>query len=375
MQIHPRKELVGLAPTVHGGQGWKISGVEDYSANLNPRGAPGELAGEILARARGFDHYPDADCTAVRNDIARRHGLSFRNIAMGAGSSEIIRNFPFAFLNPGDRVLLMKPSFAEYTQQILLAGGVVEYFDLLPENLFHIDFTALKERISTGRYKAVYVCNPNNPTGNVESRADLEDLASFCEGRDTMMFLDETLLDLVASEPEVSLIPSISEHPNLLICRSFTKSFAVPGIRVGYCVSSPEMIAEMQKVRLPWNLGTLEQAAAAYMISHMDYVSGAAAELEAEKRVFHRELEDAGMPLVRECESFFHFVDLAPLGIDPAAFRSGMTRRGFVVRDCASFGFPTYVRFCVKDRERDTLFAEAAKETIAELRRSDGSVD
>ena len=375
MQIYPRKELIGLNPTVHGGQGWKISGVEDYSANLNPMGAPPGLAEAMASAGSSLGHYPDAECTAVRNDIAKLHGLSFRNIAMGAGSSEIIRNFPFAFLNPGDRVILMRPSFAEYTQQITLAGAVADYFDLLPENGFRIDFEKLESLISEGKHKAVYICNPNNPTGRVESRKDLEKLASVCEEHGVLMFLDETLLDLVAEEPEISLIPTVGTHPNLLICRSFTKSFAVPGIRVGYCVSNPEMITEMQKVRLPWNLGAAEQAAAAFMVKKMDYVRTAAVSLRTEKKIFFKELKNAGLPLEKECDSFFHFVDLAPLDIDIAAFRSGMLGKGFMIRDCTSFGFPTYVRFCVKDRARDADFAVAVKETLDSLRRWNGSVD
>ena len=368
MQITPRDELKGLRPTVHGGQGWKTSGIEDYSQNLNPMGAPPGLSEAMAASAKDLEHYPDADCGALCAKIAAHHGLPAECIAMGAGSSEIIRDFPFAFLNKGDRVLVPRPSFAEYSQQIILAGGIIDYMDLPPENGFHIDFDEISKRLSSGKYRAVYVCNPNNPTGKVEGRDLLERIASECEKHGAMMFLDETLLELVAEEPDISLIPRISSHPNLVIARSFTKSFAVPGIRVGYGVANPGVIAELQKVRLPWNIGALEQSAASFMIDNFQFVTEAASGLREETAVFFKELRDAGLPLVDDTESFFHFMDLSPLGITVTGFNAEMSKRGFVVRDCASFGFPTYIRFCVKDRERDARFSKAVAESLKALK-------
>ncbi|MBE6526628.1 MAG: histidinol-phosphate aminotransferase family protein [Thermoplasmata archaeon] len=369
MKTVPRKELAGLGSTVHGGQGWRYSGVEDYSQNLNPAGMPPGLPEAIAAATSNFTHYPDADCTELRRKIAEHHGLSADNITMGAGSSEIIRDFPFSFIDPGDRVLVPRPSFAEYSQQILLAGGIIDYMDLGPEKNFHIDIEEVRRRLGSAEYKAMYVCNPNNPTGRVENRRTLEEIARECEKHGTLLFLDETLLELVDSEPEVSLIPRIADHPNVIIARSFTKSFAVPGIRVGYGISNPGIIAEMQKTRLPWNIGTMEQAAAAFMTDNFGFVEKAARDLREEAPLLFGELKEAGLPLEKDTESFFHFMDLSPTGISVADFIAEMKSRGFMVRDCASFGFPTYIRFCVKDRGRDSRFAKAVGETLAKLKR------
>ena len=105
MKIETRKELESLPSTVHGGQGWKLDGVEDYSQNLNPFGPPEDLPSILAECAKDTGHYPDADCTSVREAIARHYGLGPENVAMGAGSSEIIRNFPQVFIRPGESVL------------------------------------------------------------------------------------------------------------------------------------------------------------------------------------------------------------------------------------------------------------------------------
>lgn len=362
MELRTRRELAGLAPTVHGGQGWKLENVEDYSQNLNPLGPPEWLA-EALEDLSGFGHYPDADCTELKEHIARTHGCSPEQIVMGAGSSEIIRNFPFTFIDRGDRVLLPRPSFAEYSQQIILAGGTIEYLELRPENDFHLDIEEVRSRISGGGYRAMYVCNPNNPTGRVESRETLCEIASVCEANGTLLFLDETLLELVEGCRDISLIPLIGEHPNVVIARSFTKSFAVPGIRVGYGITSPAIAAEMEKVRLPWNIGTFEQSAAILMTENMNYVKDAAIELRMEAKRMNDMLVRSGVD-VTPTESFFYFIDIEKYGISAEEFRRKMLDEGFAVRDCTSFGYPSYVRFCVKDVDRDDGFILAMSRLI-----------
>ena len=151
MEISPRKEFADLPKTVHGGQAWRLEGVEDYSQNLNPLGPPADLE-EIISDAIGdCGHYPDADSTVLKEKIAHHYGLTSENIAIGAGSSEIIRNFPYVFVNPGDYVLMFTPSFAEYTQQCRLAGANIDYIHLKAKNDFHIDLDELFAKLMAKR--------------------------------------------------------------------------------------------------------------------------------------------------------------------------------------------------------------------------------
>lgn len=357
MELRTRRELAGLAPTVHGGQGWKLGNVEDYSQNLNPLGPPEWISGAVDG-VGDFGHYPDADCVELKKAIAGHHGVMPSQVVMGAGSSEIIRNFPFTFIDRGDRVLVPRPSFAEYSQQILLAGGSIDRIELRPETDFHLQQDEVFSRIQGGGYRAMYICNPNNPTGRVEPRSTVSAIASECERNGTLLFLDETLLELVDGSGDISMIPLLQDHPNLVILRSFTKSFAVPGIRAGYALTSPGIAAELEKVRLPWNIGSFEQGAAMLMVRNMDYVEKAAADLRAESLRMADGLRCHGIDIAPS-ESFFYFVDIGRFGVPAEEFRRKMLESGFAVRDCTSFGYPSYVRFCVKDRERDDAFVRA----------------
>lgn len=370
MQIQPRKEFTDLPATVHGGQAWRLEGVEDYSQNLNPMGPPHDLADIVAGAVDDTGHYPDADCVLLKEKIAHHFGLAPGNISMGAGSSEIIRNFPYVFVSPGESVLIPSPSFAEYAQQCRLAGAQVDFIPLRKENDFRIDTAELFGMLKAKHYKAFYLCNPNNPTGRIESRDKIREIVRFCEEIGTMVFLDETLLPLCARHSLTTLIRETDDYTNLLIAGSFTKCFAIPGMRIGYAISNPAIIAEMEKARLPWNLGTVEQAVAMRLTEFdIDYVREASRSLEKENGVMRAALEEVGFHLDTPSDSFFYFVDMAEYGADAAKTVELMLKERIMVRDCSSFGpeFKTYIRFCVKDRERNDRFAEAMGKTLKAL--------
>ena len=371
MQIESRRELSELPKTVHGGQGWKIEGTEDYSQNLNPFGPPPSLEKVLSNAVSGSGHYPDADCIEVRAVIGKIYGLGPECVTMGAGSSEIIRNFPNVFIRPGDSVLIPTPSFAEYTQQCKIAGAAIDFFPLLPEDDYRIDEERLFNCLSSKKYRILYICNPNNPTGRIENREKLEKIVRKCEEIGTLVFLDETLLELVKGEQSISLSREVCRFSNLLVAHSFTKSFAIPGIRVGFALSNPKIVEEMEKVKLPWNIGTIEQAAAMHLIQNeLGYVDEAADVMSRESDRMFAQLKEMGFPISSISDSFFYFMDIGSIGLTGSEFKDLMLKEGIMIRDCASFGpqYKSCVRFCVKDKERNDRFLSAVRKVLGALR-------
>lgn len=364
-RIPPRSELVQLPHTVHGGQGWKLENVEDYSHNLNPFGPPEDL-GEIVASAIGdVGHYPDDSCAELKEVISKTFNVGVDCISVGAGSSDIIRNVPNTFYERGDRVVIPSPSFAEYTQQCRIVGAEVHPFELQPEEDFRIDADRLLEAAEGAR--AVYICNPNNPTGRVEPRDKLVRIARELEEQGTLLFLDETLLELVPGYTDITLSGMVSRFSNLIVASSLTKSFAIPGIRIGFGFSNPDIIAEMDKVRMTWNVGEIEQTVATVLLrDKMDYVDHAAAVMAEESELMNSSLGEIGFPVGAVSDSFFYFNSLESLGMTGAEFNKRMITHGISVRDCASFGdrFTNYIRYSVKDRERNCRFIAAVDAVI-----------
>lgn len=364
-RILPRAELFDMPKTVHGGQAWKMDGIEDYSHNLNPFGPPPELAEIIASCIDDIGHYPDDSSAELKEVIGRTFNVSTDCITIGAGSSDIIRNVPNTFFKPGDRVVLNRPSFAEYAQQCRIVGAEIVWNDLLSENDFRIDLDTLMYNVDD--VKALYICNPNNPTGRVEPRDKIVSIVRECEERGVLVFLDETLLELVPGYMDITLSGMVDRFSNLVVASSLTKSFAIPGIRIGFAFSNADIISEMDKVRMTWNVGQIEQTVAKVLISdHMDYVDHAASVMAVESEVMNSSLRDIGFPAGNVSDSFFYFNSLESLGMDGDTFKRKMLNHGIMIRDCASFGedFKGYVRYSVKDRERNCKFIAAVDSVI-----------
>ncbi len=367
--VAARKELASLPKTVHGGQGWKLKDIEDFSHNLNPLGPPEDMADIMASAAGGVGHYPDDSCSELRETIASAYGVGSGNVTVGAGSSDIIRNFPHTFISPGEAAIIQSPSFAEYAHQCHIAGADVRRVPLRKENDFRIDRASLSELIPSA--KAVYICNPNNPTGRVEPRKMILDVAKECLDHGTMLFLDETLLELVPDHEDISCVRYVDRYPNMVVAGSLTKSFAIPGIRIGFGFASEETVAEIEKVRMTWNVGNAEQVVAKVLIGErMDYVRKAAKLMAAESSSMNRRLSEIGFSDGGVSDSFFYFRSVEHLGVKASEVNRLMQEKGISLRDCASFGGPyeNYVRYSVKDRLRNELFISAASSAVRALR-------
>ena len=365
-RILPRKELSDLPKTVHGGQAWKLEGIEDYSHNLNPFGPPEDIDEIIMSAVADLGHYPDDSCAELKDTLSKAFNIDTDCITIGAGSSDIIRNVPNTFFRPGDKVVLNRPSFAEYAQQCRIVGAEIVWNDLLPEDDFRIDLDRLMYNVGEDT-KALYICNPNNPTGRVEPREKIISIVRECEERGILVFLDETLLELVPGYMDITLSGMVGRFSNLIVASSLTKSFAIPGIRIGFGFSNPDIISEMEKVRMTWNVGQIEQTVANILVrDRMDYVDHAAAVMAEESEVMTSSLREVGFPVGNVSDSFFYFNSLEPLGMECAEFKKKMLNRGIMVRDCSSFGdeFKGYVRYSVKDRERNCRFIAAVDSVI-----------
>ncbi len=364
-RIVARPELSGLPKTIHGGQAWRMEGIEDYSHNLNPFGPPEELDEIIQSAVGDLGHYPDDACVELKDVISKTFNVGVECVTVGAGSSDIIRNVPNTFFERGDRVVMPKPSFAEYTQQCRIVGADVDYLPLNPEDDFRIDPDLLMEKAQGA--KAIYICNPNNPTGRIEPKDKLVRIVRECEQMGVLVFLDETLLELVPGFVDNSLSGMVSRFNNLIVASSLTKSFAIPGIRIGFGLANQDIIENMDKTRMTWNVGNIEQVVATVLLrDHTAHVDRAACVMAEESEVMNALLKEVGFPAGDVSDSFFYFNSLESLGMDAAEFKSKMLTRGIAVRDCSSFGpeFTSYVRYSVKDRERNCRFAAAVDSVL-----------
>lgn len=364
-----RPELRGMARPRHGGDVWGYEAIEDYSSNVNPLGAPEHLTEYIRDAADDLINYPDDTASGLKEAISSRYGVPVDNIVVGAGSAELIRLFPEVFISPGDRVLMPRPTFSEYGFACRLMGARIADHPLREEDGFRMDIGPLINDLEPGT-KAVYLCNPNNPIGRMIERREVMELVEEAMRKEVMVFLDETLLELSERDRDVTCVHEVESHDNMFLIRSFTKSFAMPGLRIGYGFGSREVIRFMEAGRLSWNLGTLEQRIGTRLMSEeQEHVRKAVRLLTEEKLRMHSEIERILPYKVPLPDSYFFFCPVHQLGISSHQFRTAMLKEGVLVRDCSSFGPPCdrYSRFCVKTPERNDVFLRSLEAAVEKL--------
>jgi histidinol-phosphate aminotransferase len=324
--------------------------VIDFSTNTNPYGPPPGV--QEALRETAVDRYPDRDALALRRALAAHLDAPLEHLLVGNGSAEILWLVALAFLEAGDRALVVGPTFGEYARAAGLMGAAVEQVRAREEAGFAPDAAAIAERLSRRSYRAVFVCNPNNPTGQVLA---LETLAEWSDAHpDTLFIVDEAYLAFAGGRVQSVLG---LERPNLLALRSMTKDYALTGLRLGYAVAHPQVIAALRRVQPPWSVNAMAQAAGVAALRHPAGVRAALEMLRAEHGRLADALERRGYRTLPSAAQFF----LVHVG-DAASFRSALLPWGVLVRDCASFGLPEYVRIAARTPEENRRLLAAIDE-------------
>ncbi len=354
--ILPRPEVLALPPSHHGafdyGELEKLAlnpaVLLDFSVNSNPYGSPPGVY-EALQRVP-LDLYPDRDVLALRRALAQHLGVGMEHIEVGNGTAELIWSIALAFLRPADAVLIIGPTFDEYGRAAALMGAVVHKLDACPEQGFAVDTDAVSRRLAEVDARVVFICNPNNPTG---AWTPSEAIAIWAEAhRETLFVVDEAYLEFV--EGGASALPL--ELENLVVLRSMTKDYALAGLRLGYAVGDPTVIAALAKVRPPWSVNALAQAAGVAVLEDHAYVQKSLKRLREAKEDFTEGLRALGFAPLPSATHFF----LANVR-DGRAFRSALLQHKILVRDGASFGLAAYVRIATRCPEENLCFLDAVR--------------
>jgi L-threonine-O-3-phosphate decarboxylase len=325
--------------------------VVDFSTNANPYG-PSPRVLEAL-KGVALDRYPDRECLALRYVLSEWHHISTERIVCGNGTAELLWLIAFAFVRPGDRVLILGPTFGEYARAAALAEAQVEEIRGNAMCGFVMDVAAVEERLRQTSARLVFICNPNNPTGTAIPPDVIAHWARSYPA--TLFVVDEAYIQFcpdLTSTVEVAL-------PNLLTLRSMTKDYALAGLRLGYAVGSQGIIEALVKVRPPWNVNVLAQAAGVAALQDEKHLKTTLSRLHADRADLIDDLKALGLETVPSSTHYF-IVDVG----DGADFRARLLCHRIQVRDCASFGLPAYVRIATRRPEENKRLLRAIREVL-----------
>ena len=352
-QINPPEKAI------HGGDVWAFFPVIDFSSNVNPLGPPEKVLKAVGDSLWMVSYYPDDRGAELRRAIAEHTGAEEWSLIMGNGSTEIIKTFAEAFIHKGDRVVIPCPTYSEYLYQARVRGAEVEL--LKPGEGFSFAHETVAEALET-RPRVLFLCDPNNPTGRSLGERMLRRLIEEAWEKEVLVLLDEAYVEFSERPP----FKEPWEYDNLLVSRSLTKLYALPGLRLGYGVAGEEIAASMERLRMPWNVNVLAQVAGVEALRDVGFVRGTLRFLERERRHLQRGLGRLGLdPLPTEVN--FFLVKLKD-GMSSPGLREELLRRGILVRDCSSFkGLgESYIRVSVRLRDENQRLIKEIKGLMEE---------
>ncbi|GAA3300770.1 histidinol-phosphate transaminase [Streptomyces cinereospinus] len=320
-----REELEGI-PTYKPGRPAAADGPVAYklSSNENPYPPlPGVLE-SVTAAAASFNRYPDMYCTDLVNELSDRFGVPASHLATGTGSVGVAQQLVQSTSGPGDEVIYAWRSFEAYPIITRISGATSVQVPLTPGAVHDLD--AMAEAI-TDRTRLIFVCNPNNPTGTVVRRAELERFLDRVPG-DVLVVLDEAYREFIR-DPEVPDGCAIyRERPNVCVLRTFSKAYGLAGLRVGFAIAHEPVAAALRKTAVPFGVSRLAQDAAIASLRAEDELLGRVGSLVCERIRVVDGLRDQGWTVP---ETQANFVWL-PLGERTGAFAAACEQAGVVVR-------------------------------------------
>lgn len=298
----------------------------DFSANVSPLGLPQGVANAIAAALSHADRYPDPLCRALRAKLAPHEGIPAESILCGNGAADLI--FRLAWAAKPRTALVTAPTFAEYAAALESAGCAVRRHFLQAE----VDFAVTDSILSsiTPEVDMVFLCQPNNPTGQLASPALVEQLLHRCEVCGAVLVVDECFLDFLPEGDALSA-KRLLHSPNLVILKAFTKLYGMAGVRLGYCICSDEArLARMQAAGQPWAVSGLAQAAGIAALDETDYVSRVRALIAAQRPLLANGLRALGLRVIEGRANYLLFQAPETLG-------DALKRKGAVVRSCGNY--------------------------------------
>ncbi|MFE6158991.1 histidinol-phosphate transaminase [Streptomyces sp. NPDC056486] len=351
-----RAELEGV-PTYKPGKPAASDGPVAYklSSNENPYPPLPGVMESALAAAGTFNRYPDMACTGLMNEIADRFGVPVSHVATGTGSVGVAQQLLQATSGPGDEVIYAWRSFEAYPIITQVSGATSVKVPLTPEDVHDLD--AMADAI-TERTRLIFVCNPNNPTGTVVRRAELERFLDRVPS-DVLVVLDEAYCEFVRDTEVPDGVELYRDRPNVAVLRTFSKAYGLAGLRVGFAIAHEPVAAALRKTAVPFGVSQLAQDAAVASLQAEDELMGRVGSLVAERTRVVETLRGQGWTVP---ETQANFVWLR-LGERTADFAAACERAGVVVRPFAGEG----MRATIGETEANDIFLQAAEAFRKEL--------
>lgn len=327
-----------------------INGVVKMASNENPLGPSKEVRQTITQLLDKVNMYPDANHFYLKEALCNELKVAPEQILIGNGLDDVNRILAETILKPTDEVIIPSPTFSMY-ETVTLLMGAKPVLVKSPDGSLGNDLRAMREAI-TSRTKLIFVCNPNNPTGTIVKRDELVEFLKRLPEK-VLVVLDEAYADFADDPDFPDGLDLIREgFDNLIVFHTFSKIHGIAGLRLGYAIAAPSIIAQMQKVRDPFNVNILALAAGVAAIGSKKHIQLSKELVFAGRRYFYEELDELGIEYLRTQSNFI----LIHCKQDSQEIYRYLLQNGVIVRPTHSFGLPNYIRVTFGTAEQNDRF-------------------
>ncbi|MEM4311195.1 MAG: threonine-phosphate decarboxylase CobD [Nitrososphaerales archaeon] len=344
----------------HGGEVLKVAKslkanpreILDFSSNTNPLGPPKGALKAIEKAIELMSFYPDEDYEEFREAIARNLNVRFDEVIEANGATEMIYNF-VALAKEGSKAIIPLPTFSEYEKACKMKNLKIHYIPIKKLNSF------MKEMKNSSM---IFLCNPNNPDSHLFKREELYELLREAEEKDCYTLIDESFLPFSIEEDKYSLVKDSSKFSKLLVIRSLTKFFCLPGVRVGYAIANKELAEKIKGLKASWSLNCFAEKIAIECLKDTEYINRTKNLIHEEKDFLYNELKEFFYPY----ETKVNFLLVKLKNIKSYELKSRLIKKKILIRDCSNIrGLnQNYIRVSVRDREDNIKLIKALREVM-----------
>jgi len=333
-----------------------LTDVIKLASNESPLGPSPRAIEAIKACAYKAYLYPEGAAPLLRTAIATRLQVSEDSLVFGNGSDEVLHLICETFLTPGsDQMVQADPTFAMYEIYGTLANAEIVKVPLVD---YTHDLAAMADAV-TDKTRLLFVANPNNPTGTLVRRKEVERLIERLPARVLLVF-DEAYDEFVDDPEKPDLLPLVRAGGNVIVLRTFSKAYALAGLRVGYGIARPELAGYLNRARSPFNVNLIAQAAALAAWNDHDHISQSVYINSVGRKQLYTELEARGIPYVPSQANFV----LVDVGRDSREVYDALLKRGVIVRAGYGLGLPQHIRVSVGTGEQISRFMKELCEIL-----------